>query len=281
MRWLADRAERHHGRRREVDVVVSDEGDVAGHLHVTHQGERLQRSHGEEVVRGEDGVRTLRRRPHAQGLTGGTALQHRERGHLDDLERGIRDLGHGSPRALETIRDLPEHERSAHVRDPPASDRQQVRHREVAALDIVDRHRGEAAGRVLVVHEDHLDASAAQALQPFQVAVDGSDEHPVHALLPEQVEVGVLALGTLVAVAEQHAHARLCRTILGATRDLREEGVARVEHHECDRATATGAQLTRRVVAHEAQLVDRTLHALDRRGGDLGGPVEHVRDGAD
>ena len=103
----------------------------------------------------------------------------------------------------------------------------------------------------------------------------------MHPLLLEEVEVGALALGLLVAVAEQDRHAVLGGAILRAAGDIREERVAHVEHDEPDRPAATRAQLAGGVVAHEAELLDGGEHARDGGRGDLVGPVEHVRDGSD
>ena len=120
----------------------------------------------------------------------------------------------------------------------------------------------------------------AQALQPRLVFAERRDEHAVHPLLLEEVEVRALAIGVLVAVAEQDGHAVLGGAILGSARDLGEERVPHVEHDEPDAAAPPGAQLPRRVVAHEPELVDRGHHARHRVRRDLLGPVEHVRDRA-
>ena len=116
-----------------------------------------------------------------------------------------------------------------------------------------------------MVYEDHRHAALTQAREAGEVPGDRGHEHSVDALFAEQVEVGVFAVGAFVAVAEQHAHARFGGAVLGTAGDLGEERVAGVEHDQRDAAAASGAQLPGGVVAHEAEVVDRLQHALDRR----------------
>ena len=163
--------------------------------------------------------------------------------------------GDGLTRAGEPVGDLADGERSTDEGDAAPTETEQVRGGGAAARDVVDRDRAEGAIRV-AVDEHHGGAVGAQALEPFADVAEGRDEHAAHALLLEEVEVGGLALGLLVAVAEQHRDAVLGRLVFRAAGDVGEERVAGVEHDEADRTRPTGAQLAGGVVAHVAEVAD-------------------------
>ncbi len=117
--------------------------------------------------------------------------------------------------------------------------------------------------------------------EPDRVCVDGCEQEALHALLGHQVQVRRFLRGVLPAVAENDREACFCGGFFGAARDVGEERVGGVEHQQADRATATRAQLTRRLVAHEAERLDG---GLDPVAGLFGHPlrsVQHVRHGSD
>ena len=278
---LADRRERHDGGRREVDVVVADERDLVGDPHRSLHHERLQHAHREQVVRGEHRVGPLVCGAFADDLAG--------RASLSTVSESVSMTSSDMPGVAATARRAPSR-RSATWRmlDGPPTNAiapptglGEMAHRQLAAHDVVDRDRREAAVGGLPVDEHDRGASGAQVLEARHVVGERGDQHAVHALLLEEVDVRPFAIVVLVAVAEQDRHAGFGGTIFGPAGDVGEEGVAHVEHDEADRAASSCAQLACRVVAHEAELVDRGLHAFDRGGGDLVGPVQHVRHGAD
>jgi hypothetical protein len=156
-----------------------------------------------------------------------------------------------------------------------------VAHGEASAHHIVDRDGGEAAVFGDAVDEHDGSAAPTQAVEVGRLFGERRDQHAVHPLLLEEVEVRALALGLLVAVAEQDGHALLGGAVLGATSHVGEERVAHVEHDESDRPAATRPQLACGVVPHEAELLDGGEHSRDGGRRDLVGAVQHVRDRAD
>jgi hypothetical protein len=165
--------------------------------------------------------------------------------------------------------------------DAPAPLRDEVLDGEAAAREVVDRDGAEGGVAARAVDEHGGDAALAQPLEPRGDVAERGDEHAVHVLLLEQVEVRGLAVAALVAVAEDDREAGLRRLVFRAACHVGEEGVAHVEHDETHGLAASGAQLPGGVVADEAELVDGLQHAGDGARGDLVGPVEHVGDGAD
>ncbi len=81
--------------------------------------------------------------------------------------------------------------------------REQVRDREAAALDVVDRHRRGGSVRVAAVEQDEGHVEAAQFRQPFLGGVDGGQDDPGDPLLAQDLEVAALAGEVLGAAAQQ------------------------------------------------------------------------------
>jgi hypothetical protein len=85
----------------------------------------------------------------------------------------------------------------------------------------------------------------------------------------------------ILARAAQHQHrAALIGHRLGAPRDVGEERVGDVDDYHADGAATTGAQLTRGLIADEAQPVDDFQHALAPGRSDHLRTVEHVAHGS-
>jgi hypothetical protein len=116
--------------------------------------------------------------------------------------------------------------------------------------------------------------------QPVLDVAVRRDEHPVYALLLEEVEIARLSLGVFRRVAEDHREPELRGLVFGAASDVGEERVSHVEHDEADGRAATRPQLARGVVAHVAEFGDRGPHLRRRIGRDARRAVEHVRHGA-
>jgi len=164
---LADRGERDCGRRREVDVVVADDGDVLGDPDLV-PGHLLQDAEGDEVVGAEHGGgpvrRAHRREVRARFLPGG----HVERPDVDDVHvlRLAPGAVEGAERALVAVGDLADGPRAADVGDVLVARRQQVGDGEVAAEHVVDGDRALAARRRAAVHQDDRRAAPLQPAEP-------------------------------------------------------------------------------------------------------------------
>ena len=111
--------------------------------------------------------------------------------------------------------------------------------------------------------------------------VDRGEQDALHPLLHQRGEVGLLALGAVVAVADDHGHVRDLGGDLDALGDVGEERVGGVEHHVGDRPAGPHPQLAGELVAHEAELGHRPLDPLPGAGADHLGAVQHVGDGAE
>jgi hypothetical protein len=131
--------------------------------------------------------------------------------------------------------------------------------REVTAQHVVDRDRTQARPGA-AVDQHHGGAARGERLDVRSVGVDRGEQHTFHPLLFEQVEVEGLAPAVLGAVAQVHGKAGGVGRALHPPRDVGEERVGPVEHDVGEGAAAAAAQLAGRLVAHEAQLVDRGLH---------------------
>jgi hypothetical protein len=105
----------------------------------------------------------------------------------------------------------------------------------------------------------------ARGGDPWIGGVDRCDEHALDALLLEQVQVRRLARRIFAAVAQVEGEAGRVGCLLRTFGDVGEEGVGDVEHDEGNGAAGAPAQLARRLVAHEAQGVDRVTTDGTRR----------------
>ena len=115
-----------------------------------------------------------------------------------------------------------------------------------------------------------------------QVAVVGRrrrDDQPVDAALEQLADEVALLLGILVRAARDQQHVAAAQHLLDAARDRGVEGVADVADDEAERARRVAlAQRARRVVAPEAELEDRGLHALLGLGTHVRLAVDDARD---
>jgi Helix-turn-helix domain len=274
---LADRGERHCGGRGEVDVVVADDRDVlrnpdlmAGHL--------LQDAEGDEVVGAENGGGPVRR-PHGGDVRAGfLPCGHVERPDVDHVQvfRPPPGVAKSAQRPLVAVGDLADRARAADVGDVLVAGGQQVGDGEVTAEHVVDRDRALAARRRPAVDEDHRRSAPLQPGEPRARADHRRDEHALHPVLFEQFQVALLLAFLVVAVAQDDGEAGLARLVFHAARQVGEERVGHVEHHQAERPAPPRAKLAGGLVAHEAELRDRGVHPLARRPGHDVGPVEHV-----
>ena len=113
------------------------------------------------------------------------------------------------------------------------------------------------------------------------VRVDRGDEDAFDPLLAEPVEIGLLPIGTLVAVAQEESQGLPLGDVLDPCGDIGEERVGGVEHDVGQRPALAGTQLAGRLVADEAQLSHGAFDALPGARADAVGAVEHVGHGAE
>jgi hypothetical protein len=279
---LADRRQRDARRGGVVDVVVADDCDVAGHPEpvADHSLEDAQRH---QVVGAEHGGRPLGfwhledllARPPA-GLDG-------QGGGFEDLEvRGLLPaIGQRLDGTQVPVLDLAECKRPAGEGDAPVATLKQVARGEEPPEHVIDGHRAEVGQLGPAVHEDDGGASLHEDVEPRVVGADRGDEHALHALLLEDVEVAGLPLHGLTAVAQHDDGAVFGRRCLDAVGDVGEEGVGDVEHDQSDGAAAAGPELACRLVAHEPQIVDGVQNPATGVGSHEVGPVEDVAHGPD
>jgi hypothetical protein len=276
---LAHRGQRHRGRGGEVDVVVADDGQIAGHRQAPAHGV-LQQPQGQQVVGAERRGRPVPGRNGGQPLAGGPALFHVQPRRLDHGQRVRRQPGRfdGGVGPGQALADLGDRQRAADEADAPVPLVDQVRDGQFGADAVVHGHRAlVAAGGP--VDQDHRDAAAADLVDRGGPAPDRSDQDAERALLAQRAQVMVLAGGVVVAVAQHDRQAQGGRDPLGARGQVGEERVAHVQHDQADGAAAARPQLPGRFVADEAELIDGLQDTLARRRGHPLGPVQDVGDG--
>ncbi len=156
-----------------------------------------------------------------------------------------------------SIGDLADVLRSAGEEDAAAAGLEQVTRSEVPAELVVDADGAEGVVFAASVDEYCGRAALAESTQPRAHLPVRRDQDAAHPLLFEEVEVAGLAVDVLVAVAEDHGQPVLGGLAFRAAGEIGEERVAHIEHDEADRRAAPDTQLSRRVVAHVPELVDR------------------------
>ena len=207
---------------------------------------------------------------------------HVERRRLDHLK-----LTGAQPRppqcpdgSLVAVGHLPEAHRPTDEGDPLVPLLQQMRHGEVAAEHVVDRHRALAVGRRSAVHEHHRSAPALQPREPVMGAGHRRDQDPLHPVLLQQFQVVRFLDLLIVAVAQDDGQARLAGLVLDPACHVGEERVRHVEHDQPYGPAPPGPELARRLVPDETQMLDGRLHPAAGGLGHHVRPVEHVRDSA-
>src|SRR5262249_53589214 len=111
--------------------------------------------------------------------------------------------------------------------------------------DVVDRDRAAVPLARAAVDQHHRRPAVHQVLDPaVATTVNRRDQHALHALLLQQVEVAPLAVDVLSAVADHHDRAGRLNRGLGSPYDVGEERVGHVEDDDGHRTAAAGTQLT-------------------------------------
>src|SRR5450759_2882891 len=227
--WLADRGQRHRGRRRELDVVVADDRYVVRDAQPVRR-EPLEQADGDQIVRCEDRGRTVvgrqdhqvlgRLAPRGSGqATGGDGEKDRTRGGL-----------HNGLGTLTPVAHLSQARWTAHEREPPVPLREQMRRRDSAAVDVVHRDRRVRGVVRVVVQEDDRDTQPREGSQRRSDIADRCDEHAPDTLFLEELEVAPFACLLSSAIAQEDHTAEILNGVLHAARDVGEEGVGSVDH---------------------------------------------------
>ena len=254
---LADRAERDGRRAGELDVVVADDRQLAGHVDA-HARHLLEQAEGDEVVGAE-----RRRRPPGPGqadepLAGAPALGDVERRRLEHGRRIRR-----SRPAASSARRVP-CRRSATctvvigpptkaIRWWPCSHRWVTASSPPSTSSTPTLHHAAPGTRSTSTTGMPCRASASSCAVSWSTGVI---RMPRTRCSSEQLEVVGLAGGVAVAVAHVQRHAVGPGGLLDALGDVGEERVGGVEHQVGDRPAASGPQLAPRLVAHEPELGD-------------------------
>ncbi|MDT4818133.1 hypothetical protein FQZ97_512220 [compost metagenome] len=174
-------------------------------------------------------------------------------------------------------------QRPADAGDALVAQRQQVPHREQAALHVGGFHQ--VAGRVgdLAVDQHGGNAQAAQ-LGGERVVLVGTGRHhdePVDAALGQHLQVHALAPGLVVGVAQHQRVAGAEAAVFHDAHDLGEVGVRAVGNEHSQRRGGVALEAARHRVGHVAQLADRQLDALAHLGAHVARVVDDVRHGGD
>ena len=156
----------------------------------------------------------------------------------------------------------------------------QVRDSEVAAFDIVDTDAAPSSAG-LAVDEHDRQPTPGEDIELRRLLLHRRDQHPPHPLLEQQVEVVRLPERVPVAVAQVQRDSGAAGDLLDASGHVGEEGVRRIEHDIGDRSAEPGPQLTAGLVAHEAELCDRSDYFAAGRFADGVRPVQDVRHRSD
>lgn len=276
---LAHRAERHRGGRREVDVVVPDDGELVGDGDPQRDA-LLEQPQRQQVVGAERGGGPQLRGHAGQPLTGGPALVDRERCGLDDdqVRRAALPLSHRLPGSVQPVAHLPERARPADERDPLVALLEQVRDGQPSTEVVVDGDRAQVADLRGPVDQDDGRAQLGRQGQVGGVRVERGDQDALDPLLLQPVQVVELSGGTVVAVAHEDRHLRFLGRLFDPLGDIGEERVRGVEEDIGQRPAGAAPQLPRLLVADEAQVGHRLFDPAAGRGGNLVGLVHHVGD---
>src|SRR3954451_17884043 len=107
------------------------------------------------------------------------------------------------------VADLPDALGSADEGDPPVTELDEVVDGEPAAEAVVDGHGAEGVARPRTVDEHDRRSPRGELAESVVFGVDRRDEHSLYPFLLQSHELGGLAGGLLVAVAE-HAREVVC-----------------------------------------------------------------------
>lgn len=275
---LSNRRECHGGGRRELDVVVADDGEVAGHP-ATGADRLLEQAERQQVVGAERSGGPSRCRETSEALAGSAALRHAECGGGDRHEDVGVESGCGERfrRTVEAVAHLPDLERAADEGDPSMADICDVFDRESPAQVVIGCDRAEilAVGRPVDDHQ--RGAALGHCAETRVVRIDRGDQDAVHTLLDEEIDVGGFAL---VAVAEEQRHARRLDGLLDALGDVGEEGAAAEVIAElaevapvADTVLFGGAARMELLVRRVAELIDRPVRVGSAEAAGLGNAV--------
>ena len=109
---------------------------------------------------------------------------------------------------------------------------------------------------------------------------DGRDQHALHALFLQGLQVALLLGGRIIRVGEDDNRVGGVGSILNAPRDLGKEGVGDIQHNQPNQRAVPGAQLPRGTITHKASFGNGLLHTQASVFRNQVRPIENIRDRA-
>ncbi len=171
--------------------------------------------------------------------------------------------------------------RAGHERDPLVTAGEQVRDGRVGARHVVDGDGAHVRVGVGVVQQHHPQPPVPQPVQPGAVEVGRGDQHAHGVVLGELPQIALLLVGQHIGVAQGDGLPGGVQEVLGAPRQIGQEGVAHVEDDQSDDAAPAPAELPGGRIGHVPQDADGLLDPLAGGRGDLLRTVDHIGDGGD
>ena len=192
---LAHRGQRHRRGGGEVDVVVADDRDVVRHgdaqMHQLLQQAERERSLAQKTAVGRCGAG----RP-GEPLSGLASGRDRQRvgDQHDEVAGGAAGRGDRAQRAVVAVGDLRDRRWTADERDPFVALLDAGGYGELAAAYVVDADAAPVGAPVARRSTSTTGTPSAGRLRSSGASsFGGGDEHAVHALLQQQVEIFGLA----------------------------------------------------------------------------------------
>ncbi len=181
--------------------------------------------------------------------------------------------------AFQALAGMEQAQGTVHEADPPVPQGKEMAHDQRAAGAGVGAHGVAGPGDRDAVERDDRDAVEPVGHTLLR-GVGGNEDNAVDALVAQGVQMRHLARQIVLGVAEEQAIAALCRLALQAARQLGEEQVRAIRHHQAEHVRLARAQAAGDVVRVVAELRDGGEHALPRRRGDRARAAVHdVRHG--
>ncbi len=163
--------------------------------------------------------------------------------------------------------------------DPPVAELDQVRRRQLAAVDVVDDDRGERGVRRVDQHDRQ--PRRQQALDLVVGRDQGDDEQSIGAVAPvEELECVLPPIFRLDV--EQHEVIRGARERGSDAAHALDRGRTREEgHHDADHLRSAQREVARDRAGSVVEGLDRVEHPRTCRRPDVRMPVQDARDGRD
>ena len=169
--------------------------------------------------------------------------------------------------------------RPAEVGNAPAALRQQVPHRLVPALEVVEHHRTHIVAGQNAVEKHQWHAALAHLLEVLEI-VRGAGQRHQNAVDPrvnQRVDIFEFVLVVFIRLAQHHVEARLAGHGLHALQHLRKKVVVDVGHNHAQRVAVAFAQGGGQVVGLVVELLGQGLHPVAGGLADARMPAQGPR----